>query len=172
MSEGRELRCYDYVNHPYAAVRDVLRADPMGIFRGATTRAAERANELWAELHVSVAGVNLGADVDIRVLEVQEETPRLGSPILKLTLEWQAAKNPGLFPEMKAVLSVYALSRSETQLDFEGRYRVPFGPLGGAVDALVGYRVAEASVLRFVQEVAAYLRGDASPVQKPTSQKS
>ncbi len=27
MSKGREIRCYDYVNHPYERVCDVLKQD-------------------------------------------------------------------------------------------------------------------------------------------------
>jgi hypothetical protein len=166
MSEGRELRCYDYVNHAYPLVRDALRKDPAAVFRRATSLAAERANQLGAELRVNLGGVALSAEVEIKLLGIEEETPKHGSPVLKLDIEWRAAKNPGLFPEMRATLSAYPLSRSETQLDFEGRYRVPFGPIGGAVDALVGYRIAEASVLRFVQEVAGYLRSEIVEAQK------
>jgi hypothetical protein len=32
MSKGREIRCYDYVNHPYAQVRDALSNDGPGLF--------------------------------------------------------------------------------------------------------------------------------------------
>jgi hypothetical protein len=56
---------------------------------------------------------------------------------------------------MEATLAVYPLSSEETQIDLHGRYRPPLGVLGNAVDALIGHRIAEASVLRFVQDVAA-----------------
>ena len=46
----------------------------------------------------------------------------------------------------------------ETQLDFSGQYEPPLGAVGDAVDALVGHRIAEASVHRFVTDVARYLR--------------
>jgi hypothetical protein len=39
MSSGREIRCYDYVNHPYAQVRDALNKDALAIFQAATTAA-------------------------------------------------------------------------------------------------------------------------------------
>jgi hypothetical protein len=52
------------------------------------------------------------------------------------------------------------LSSEETQLDLHGFYLAPFGVLGGAFDALAGHRVAEASVRRFVEDVARYLRED------------
>ena len=69
---------------------------------------------------------------------------------------------PRLFPFMKAELSIYPLTATETQLDFLGSYEAPFGVLGGAVDAVVGHRIAEASVHRFIKDVAAYLRTELS----------
>jgi hypothetical protein len=59
---------------------------------------------------------------------------------------------------MSAELSIYPLTATETQLDFLGRYEPPLGAVGGAVDAVVGHRIAEASVHRFLSDVAAYLR--------------
>jgi hypothetical protein len=59
---------------------------------------------------------------------------------------------------MKAELSVYPLTATETQLDFSGLYEPPLGVLGKAVNAVVGHRIAEVSVHRFVSEVAEYLR--------------
>jgi hypothetical protein len=59
---------------------------------------------------------------------------------------------------MKAELSVYPLTRTETQLDFAGLYEPPLGTVGKAVNAIVGHRIAEVSVHRFVSDVAGYLR--------------
>jgi hypothetical protein len=62
------------------------------------------------------------------------------------------------------------LSSQETQLDLHGRYRPPLGVVGNALDALVGHRIAEASVLRFVQGVATRLSTElAEPASPPTS---
>jgi hypothetical protein len=47
-----------------------------------------------------------------------------------LLLEWEAATMPRLFPFMKAELSIYALTVTETQLDFRGVYEPPFGAVG------------------------------------------
>ena len=65
---------------------------------------------------------------------------------------------PGLFPLMKGELSVYPLTSMETQLDFSGVYEPPFGAVGKTVNAIVGHRIAEVSVHRFVSDVAGYLR--------------
>ena len=82
----------------------------------------------------------------------------MSRPATRLQLEWEAARMPRLFPIMKANLSIYPLTATETQLDFKGVYEPPLGPLGEAVNAIVGHRIAEASVHRFVSDVAGYLR--------------
>jgi len=65
---------------------------------------------------------------------------------------------PRLFPLMKAELSIYPLTATETQLDFSGVYEPPFGAVGKTMNAILGYRIAEVCVHRFVSDVAAYLR--------------
>ena len=40
MGTGREIRCYDYVNHPYDRVRDALSGDAGALFRAATRAAS------------------------------------------------------------------------------------------------------------------------------------
>jgi hypothetical protein len=63
---------------------------------------------------------------------------------------------------MSATLFVYPLTKTETQLDFVGQYEPPLGKLGDVVDAVVGHRIAEASVHRFVADVAEFLRKNLS----------
>ena len=82
----------------------------------------------------------------------------LWAPATRLLLEWEAATMPRLFPLMKAELSIYPLTATETQLDFSGLYEPPFGAVGKAMNAIVGHRIAEVSVHRFISDVAAYLR--------------
>lgn len=36
----REIRCYDYVNHPYESVRDALKQNALTVFQSATKTAA------------------------------------------------------------------------------------------------------------------------------------
>ena len=52
---------------------------------------------------------------------------------------------------------VLGWTANETQVDVDGEYRPPLGAAGNALDALVGHRLAEAAVLRFLRDVAAYL---------------
>jgi len=75
-----------------------------------------------------------------------------------LLLEWEASTMPRLFPFMKGEPSVYPLTSTETQLDFSGIYEPPFGAAGKTMNAIIGHRIAEVSVHRFVSDVAGYLR--------------
>jgi hypothetical protein len=157
--KGRKIRCYDYVNHPYERVRDALKQNALMVFQSATKTAASRAQSVAAELRVDFAGIGVKTDIKIAVKSIDERNAGSASnPTTKLTLEWEAAKLPRLFPLMKGELSVYPLTATETQLDFSGVYKPPFGPVGKTMNAIVGHRIAEVSVHRFVGEVAGYLR--------------
>ena len=168
MTKGREIRCFDYVNYPYARVRDALAANALEVFRSATQAAASRAHSVASQLRVDIGGIEVGADIEIAVREIEERpAAATSSPRTCLQLEWEAAKRPHLFPFMRAELAIYPLTASETQLDFSGCYEPPLGVLGRAMDSIVGHRVAEASVHRFVTDVAAYLRRTIGPASAP-----
>jgi hypothetical protein len=154
-----EIRSYDYVNRPYNLVRDALKHDAVAVFQSATKAAADRARSVASELRIDVAGLGVKADIKIVVKRIIEEcSDPLTAPSTHLLLEWEAAKLPHLFPLMRAELSVYPLTPTETQFDFLGVYQPPFGAVGKAMNAIVAHRIAEASVHRFVSDVAAYLR--------------
>ena len=158
MSKGREIRCYDYVNHPYAQVRDALKKDALAVFQSATKAAASRAQSVAAELHVDAGGIGIKTDINISVKSVEEKVDAVSSPVTRLQLEWEAATMPRLFPLMKGELAIYPLTPTETQLDFSGVYEPPFGAVGKALNAVAGHRIAEVSVHRFIDDVAGYLR--------------
>jgi hypothetical protein len=153
MSELREVRCYDYVTVPYDRVRDLLRSDAAGIFTRATATANDRARELMATLRLNVGPVEVGVDVRLQVSAVTDEITAVGDPRTRLDFTWQAVQRAGFFPTMEATLSAYPLTPHETQLDLHGRYRPPLGTLGTAIDAAVGHRVAEATLLRLLRDV-------------------
>ena len=159
MGRRQEIRCFDYVNHPYDRVKDVMSRDALAVFQAATRAASSRAHAVASELRVDVGPIGIGTEIAISVNELEERRADVTArPVTRLALEWKATKSAGLFPFMKAELSIYPLTGTETQLDFLGRYDPPLGALGGAVDALVGHRIADASVHRFVGDVADYLR--------------
>ena len=162
MAKPHELRCYDYVNRSYVVVRDALRADLGGIFERATKSATGRAHALAANLKVDLGALEVGTDVVIEVLGVEErdEGPAGRTPTTFIDLRWNAARAAALFPSMQAQLIVYPLSRDETQIELHGRYVPPLGGVGSALDSLIGHRIADASVHRFVTDVASLLRSE------------
>jgi hypothetical protein len=159
IEKRREIRSYDYVNHPYEVVRDALKQNAVVIFQTATTAAASRAHSVAAELHVDFGGIGVKTDINISVKSVEENLVDLASiPVTRLLLTWEAATAPRLFPLMNGELSVYPLTSTETQLDFFGIYEPPFGAVGKTMNVILGHRIAEVSVHRFVNDVAGYLR--------------
>jgi hypothetical protein len=161
VSKGNAIRVYDYVNHPYEAVREILAANAQEVFRNATKVAAVRAKSLASELRVNVGGIEIGTDINITVKSVDAQPKQAAAPpTTRIALEWEAAKMPGLFPFMQAELAVYPLTATETQLALSGNYEPPMGALGKMIDAVVGHRIAEASVHQFITDVAVYLRNE------------
>lgn len=159
MSTARQIRSYDYVNHPYPRVRDVLTQNAVAVFQSATKAAASRAESVAAELHVDFGGLGVRADINIVVKSIEEKpADETSGPSTELQLEWEAATLPRLFPLMHGELSVYPLTSTETQLDFCGIYEPAFGAVGKTMNAIAGHRIAEASVHRFINDVAGYLR--------------
>jgi hypothetical protein len=159
MSKGREIRCYDYVNHPYEQVREALSKDAIAVFQSATKAAASRAQSVAAELRVDIGGIAVEADIKISLKNIDERgAEAMAGPVTRLQLEWEAATMPRLFPFMKGDLAIYPLTSTETQLDFSGVYEPPLGALGKAVNAIAGHRIAEVSVHRFITDIAGYLR--------------
>ena len=159
MSKGRKIRCYDYVNRPYKQVRDALSRDALTIFQSATQAATSKVETIAAELRVDLGGIGITSDIRISVKDVEEAgVAGISTPTTRLSLEWEAATMPRLFPLMRGELQIYPLTSTETQLDFAGRYEPPLGVAGKVVNAIVGHRIAEASVHQFVSDVATYLR--------------
>ena len=129
------------------------------MLRAATNAAASRARAVATALRVKIGPLDVAAEVDVRVGTISEESHDAPmSRVTRIPIEWSAAQRAALFPIMNAELSLYPLTATETQLDFLGRYAPPLGIVGGALDAMVGHRIAEASVHRLVADVADYLR--------------
>ena len=160
MHKSRTLQTFDYVNQPYGAVHAALVANPLEIFHAATSSGA--ADAALAELRVSIGAVEIAAEIEIDVTSTQHARSPLGKPGFSFTLAWSSPRRPHWFPTMKAVLTIYPLSPTETQLDLDGVYDPPLGVFGAAVDAVVLHRFAEAAVAGFVRELATYLRTEVS----------
>lgn len=159
MSEPRTVRCYEYVNRPFDAVRELLRQRTPEVFQRATKSAASRAEAVGAGLHAQVGTLDVGVEVRIHLQRITDEDGVAGmSPLTRITLGWEAARATALFPVMKAELSLWPLTATETQLELVGTYRPPLGAVGNVADAAIGHRIAEATVHRFLADLVEQLR--------------
>jgi hypothetical protein len=98
-----------------------------------------------------------------RAAAVATGEPLVDPHRLLLPLSWQATSREQLFPVFSGDLQLDALEGAGCHLSLMGTYRPPLSVVGGAGDAILGHRVAEAVVRRFVLDVAARI-GAALPV--------
>jgi hypothetical protein len=155
----RQIRSYDYVNRPFTHVRDALRVDPIVTFSEATRVAAARGRSLAAELSATIAGIDVSAEIVCTVGPMLDQSvPQHGTPKVTLPVSWEAAAHPRFFPLMHGELMLYPLTSTETQIEFLGHYEPPLGGVGSALDRIIGHRIAEACVHRFIGDVAHHLR--------------
>lgn len=144
----REIRHYAYVERPFDETWALLARSPVEVLAG--DREAPGAPE--ASLHVKRAGMEMSRDVRLRFSGLVCDEHRA-----RLSLRWEDAHHPRLFPVLEAVLELAPLKSGRlqvTQIGLVGRYRPPFGNLGGLADRLAGVDVAAESVAHFVEEVA------------------
>lgn len=159
MSEPRSLRCYQYINRPYEQVRDALRSRPLEILGRATESASARTKALVARLSVSLGPVEVGVNVRTYLHGIREEEMTAGlTPVTRLDIGWEALDSPTIFPVMRAQLSIWPLTSTETQLEIEGEYRPPLGFVGKTLDAALVSRIAEASVHRLLDDAVEQLK--------------
>jgi hypothetical protein len=86
--------------------------------------------------------------------EVQLSPPSLSAGVLMRAVSWHATRADRLFPVFTGDLELAPLPVQGWQLSLVGTYRPPLSVVGGAADRVLGHRVAEACVRRFVLDVA------------------
>jgi hypothetical protein len=75
----------------------------------------------------------------------------------RLPLTWVATGVPGLFPKLEAEIVLAAVGPTLTQLTLQGSYQPPLGAVGRTVDLVLLHRLAEATVKRFVDDLAVHI---------------
>ncbi len=164
MSDAPKVRCYQYIDRPYAQIGGLLRTRSLPLMEHASRSAAARASSLTTSLRIAVGGIELGIEVRPRIERPREEEGIAGmSPVTRVDLAWEAAHSQGLFPSMQATLSAWPLSSTETQIEIEGEYRPPLGPVGKVLDAALLHRIAEASVHRLLDDLIEQIRIETRP---------
>lgn len=153
---SRELHVYAYVEAPFDLCTKLLAENAARVFQQATDESAAQAHVLSRTLELEVGGFSVSHEV---VIEVGDFDPRQLTACV-VPLRWHAETGRLLFPELKAELEIAALVFDPplTQLTLEGTYEPPLGAVGAGADRLALGRLAEATVHRFVHDVADHLR--------------
>ena len=159
MTAPQPLIIVGYVDRPYEAVRNLLQTRGGELLQRATMAAGDITQGLLARIRVGAAGLEVGVDVRVELTRQPSEPSVAGLPeVSHVGLSWKAARGEALFPSMRGDLSATALTFSDTRIAFEGVYTPPFGEVGRALDSLIGHRVAEAALHRFVLDVVEQIR--------------
>lgn len=143
----RTIRHFAYVDRAFRDVRRAVAAAPQSIL----TDAPEATGVGTAELRVRRAGFELGRDVRMVIGDIE-----VGIHSARLPIRWEDATRPALFPILDATLEVAPVRAGRhamTQLGLFGRYRPPFGRLGGLADNLAGHQIVVESVERFLDDL-------------------
>ena len=88
-------------------------------------------------------------------------SPQLQGRGLVYPIHWSAVGAEPLFPEMRADLILTQNGKEETTMTFSGTYAPPLGAVGRALDRALLGRVAEATVRKWVDRLAAAVTGAA-----------
>jgi hypothetical protein len=142
----RTVRHYAYVPRRYEDAWPKLVEAPQSLFGGDATAFGQ------TELHVRRAGMEWSRSVTMRFGGVVCDEDQA-----RMALHWEDSQHPALFPVLNATISLVPLTTSRrhvTQLGLVGRYRPPFGALGGVADRMAGEDVAAESVATFLEDVA------------------
>jgi hypothetical protein len=153
---SRELHAYAYVDVPFDLASRLFAENAQAVLQHATDDVTEEAGKLSRTLHVKLGGVDVAKDVEVLVGEFEpKELTRSAVPI-----RWRAERGRLLFPTLEARLEIAAVSFDPplSQVMVNGTYEPPMGAIGAGVDKLVLHKVAEATMYRFVHDVAMELR--------------
>ena len=128
-------------------VERVLTDSPSAWLPGIATEANLHGDRLLAE-------VGFGEEIHI----ARRVTIDLGVPLhlptkTVLPLRWTAAGVSGLFPSLEADLEIAPLGLARCQLSISARYVPPLGAVGRVIDRALLFRIAEATIKNFLDEV-------------------
>ncbi|MFT7598926.1 MAG: hypothetical protein ACI8TP_001851 [Acidimicrobiales bacterium] len=137
---------------PYGAIADLLEANPAAIMAAAAEQAVAAANEVVVHVEGKWAWFDLNEDVRAELGQLDR-----GAAMARLPISWGADKHKRLLPSLKGNLSVMSLSAKHSEISFTALYAPPLGLFGGVEDFLLGRRILEQVIGRFLDEVVAHL---------------
>lgn len=119
-------------------------------------REAQRQVDVRVPLRdvVPLLGGSIAKPVEL-VFALQPDEHEGGRGHDAMQIAWRAQGR--LFPDFHGALRLRIASVETTLLTLEGAYQPPFGPAGRVVDALVGRRIARATMGELLGRIAAEL---------------
>jgi hypothetical protein len=151
-AEVLELHLSNELTSPYEVAEGVLRAGPEHWLPG----FEQEGDRMLFRLALPQGGGRVGRRVTVQVGTVQ----RFGYGVT-VHVEWQAARNPKLYPHLEGHLRAERADDGHCHLRFDARYTPPAGALGASADRALLQRVAHGTVDGFFASVGQRL---ASPV--------
>jgi hypothetical protein len=162
---GSHVYFYTHLDNPFDAAAAAIAGSPA---EWLPYPAAPAGDEWQVDL---VAEGALPAPVARRRVVVRAEDPVGDETLLLRRITWRAEHADHLFPVLVADLELVPLAGAGCHLSFLGSYRAPLAAVGEVGDRLIGHRIAEACVRRFLLDVADRLAQDvrtaASPPGRP-----
>ena len=145
---------YTHVEHPFEVLSDVLSSDP-GVWLPTPATPIDGSDGAWL-VHVRAEGAlpGLVAGHPGHPTEVRVGPPATSDVKVLRSIAWRSTTAERLVPVLEADLELVPLTGYGCQLSLMGSYRPPLAVVGEVGDRLVGHRVAEACVRRFVLDTA------------------
>lgn len=148
----RQLQASASVRAPLAIAADLLRNDPGAVFvDGPTTVEQRRARRFSVPVG---AAVGSGTALE-QLVELEIGTVRVEGGTATVPLRWEPAGHQRLLPTFVGELVLRAGGSGRTDVELNGSYRVPLGPVVGRFgDTLVGRRIARQSLGSLIARAA------------------
>ncbi len=129
-----------------------------GLTRGPSDEVPGFARAATHHGDLLLADVGFGGDVRVeRPVVIEFGAPVRVNGRVRIPMRWTPTGPGGIFPALDADLEIGTLAPGRTQLAMSARYTPPLGPLGRAIDRVVLFRVAEATLKDFLDRVGAAL---------------
>lgn len=143
------------VHGVFERARNVLIDDPASVLGERRPTIEQRPRTIHADLAVELSG---SMSVHQEVL-IEAGLPKSSDGVLSLPLHWKATGREGLFPTFAGEVEAVS-TRTGTQLRLVGTCTIPLGWIGRFGDEHLGGRAAEASLSRYVVDMAARLEAE------------
>jgi hypothetical protein len=150
------MRYFVEVAVPVAQVESVLLGSPAAWLPGLAEDARLHGQGLLAEAGFATPVGVVAREVEVSVGRAVRFPSKLAVP-----MTGEPAAGEALLPGLEADLEVGPLGPRRTQLGINATYTPPLGVIGRTADRLLLHRVAEATLKRFLDQVAERIAGQA-----------